>query len=134
MTCRRVIKAASTLVVAAGFACVAGSASAESEAERRLAIAYETLACGSYADAMPQLVRAADAGSVEAQELVGSLYLAGYVIDGGAPGGEARAIGWLRQAAEAGRADAQRLVTTLELLEQEQQGRDDLVAKATTGR
>jgi TPR repeat protein len=111
----RFVNAASALVIGAAFATATGIVSAEPTAESRLAIAYETLACSSYADAMPRLLHAAEAGSAEAQEMVGWLYFAGDAVDGGVPRDESQAMRWLRHAAEAGRADAQQLLIALEL-------------------
>jgi TPR repeat protein len=115
MTRVRMLRTVSTALSAAALTILPASAGASPEAARQLQVAYETLACSSYADALPQMVRAADAGSAEAQALIGWLYLAGGSIDGGVPRDEARGIRWMRQAAEAGQPDAQRYVTALEL-------------------
>lgn len=110
-----IVKAASVLVIGAALTTGSRTVAAEPTAESHLAIAYEVLACSAYADAMPQLLRAAEAGSAEAQEIVGWLYLAGDAVDGGVPRDESQALRWLRHAAETGRAEAQQLLVALEL-------------------
>ena len=105
--------------LAAALSCAAAFASAgvaaQSSAEARWAVATETLACSSYADALPLLRSAAEAGSVEAQELLGWLYYEGARVEGGVQRDPAEARRWLRLAAEDGRARAQALYTALEM-------------------
>jgi TPR repeat protein len=100
------------------IALASASGVADSVADARLAVAHETLACSAYSDALPQLVAAADAGSVEAQEVLGWLYYAGETVDGGVAGNPAEARRWLRLAAESGRARSQELYTALEAEEE----------------
>lgn len=111
----RIVKAVSVLVIGAALATASRTVAAGPTAESHLASAYEVLACSAYADALPQLLRAAEAGSADTQELVGWLYLAGDAVDGGVPRDESQALRWLRHAAEAGRAEAQQLLVALEL-------------------
>jgi TPR repeat protein len=129
----RILRAVPAALASAALIILATPAGASPDAAQRLETAHAFLACSSYADALPQLLRAAEAGSAEAQALVGQLYLAGHSVDGGVPGDEARGIGWMRQAAEAGHPDAQRYVTALELRAL-QTGREVGVADADTRR
>jgi TPR repeat protein len=105
--------AAVTLFAAAAI--TSSPVMADSSAEALLAAAHESLACGSYADASPRLIAAANAGSLEAHELLGWLYYEGERIDGGLARDAARAARWLQAPAEAGRPEAQHLLTALEL-------------------
>ncbi|MCU0804587.1 MAG: SEL1-like repeat protein [Burkholderiales bacterium] len=102
-------------LLCAGAALASPGAVAQTAADTRLAVANETLACSAYADALPQLKAAAEAGSAEAQELLGWLYYEGTRVDGGVPRDLAEARRWLRLAAESGRARAQEVYTALEL-------------------
>jgi TPR repeat protein len=103
-----------TAVFCAAAVASAGAA-AQAAADARWAVATETLACSSYSDALPQLRSAAEAGSVEAQELLGWLYYEGARVEGGVQRDLAEARRWLRLAAEEGRARAQALYTALEM-------------------
>jgi TPR repeat protein len=126
----RIFTAVLALASGAVLATASRTVAAEPTAEALLARAYETLACSAYADAMPQLLRAAEAGSAEAQEIVGWLYLAGETVDGGIARDESQALRWLRHAAEAGRPDAQQRLVALEL-EALRGGRPALAQRST---
>ena len=104
-----------TAVLCAGAAFGSANAVADSAADARVAAANETLACRAYSDALPQLKAAAEAGSIDVQELLGWLYYAGESVDGGVSRDLAQARRWLRLAAESGRARAQELYTALEI-------------------
>jgi TPR repeat protein len=104
-----------TALLGTGAALGSANAVSESAAEARLAVANEMLACSAYSDALPQLKSAAEAGSIDAQELLGWLYYAGESVDGGVSRDLAEARRWLRPAAESGRARAQDLYTALEI-------------------